>query len=170
MLQISQRIENLAEFCLGELVKAYRDKAGDSFEDPLGDFGAKSLAFVFVAGVEGGVRESPMDFDVGCQPGRALRRGIVAHCNGDIDRVISELVEVFRFQAVRGHAHFLKRANGDGLDDPGGVGAPAEGLELVAGNMPENGFCHLGAARVAGANEEDRSFSLWHGVFSNPVG
>ena len=63
--------------------------------DPLGDFGAKGLAFVFAAGVEGGVWQPPMDFDVGPQPGRALRRGIVAHCNGDIDGVIRELVEVF---------------------------------------------------------------------------
>ncbi len=138
--------------------------------DPLGDFGAKGLAFFFTAGVEGGVRESPMDLDVGSQPGRALRRGIVAHCNGDIDRVVRELVEVFGFQAVRGHAHSLKCPNGDGLDDPGRASATAEGFELVGGNMPENGFRHLGTARVAGANEENRSFTLGHGIFPSPVG
>ncbi len=138
--------------------------------DPLGDFGAKGLAFLFTAGVEGGIREPPMDFDVGSQPGRALRRGIVAQCNGDIDWVIRELIEVLRCQAVRGHAHSLERANGDGLNDPGRAGAPAEGFELVAGNVPENGFRHLGAARVASANEENSTLSLGHRIFPSSVG
>ena len=33
--------------------------------DPLSDFSAKGISFVVAAGVEGGVRKSPMDLDVG---------------------------------------------------------------------------------------------------------
>ena len=59
---------------------------------------------------------------------------------------------------LHGHIHLVHAFDGQGVNETSRVRAGAAGLESIAREVAKEGFRHLGAASISGANEEDFKF------------
>ena len=81
---------------------------------------------------------------------RAVLVGMIADGNNEIKRYIGDFIDVFRSLCLYIDARFLHHADG-ALVHTVGFDARRAGLDQMGFHMPRPTFCHLAAARVAGA-------------------
>lgn len=93
----------------------------------------------------------------------AVLVGIIADGNDGMDTLGEELVQVFGSMCGGINTDFGEDLNGEGMDIAGRVGAGGVDLEDIAGDLPEDGLGHMGAAGIAGTEDED----FWFGHSEN---
>lgn len=86
---------------------------------------------------------------------RARLVGIAADGDDGFDVEVPELVEVFRVVVAEVDADFGHRADGERVDEAGGIRAGAGHGEAGPEGVAQDAFGEVGPARVAGAEDED---------------
>jgi hypothetical protein len=117
----------------------------------------RKLFFVVSFGV-GGIVEGPMIAMGLAGEGGAGLIGVAANGDDGVDLAVEELVEVLGLGVGKVDAAFLEGLDGEGMDVAGGVGAGGGDFDEFAGCFAEEGFGDLGAAGIAGAEDEDERF------------
>jgi hypothetical protein len=136
------------------LVLASLGVGGENRINFIADAAEDSKLFFIVSFGMGGVVEGPVVAMGLAGEGGAGLIGVAADGDDGIDFTVEEAVEVFGLGGGDVDISFLEGLDGEGVDVAGGVGAGGGDFEEVAGGLAEEGFGHLGAAGVSGAEDQ----------------